>query len=370
MRIPSFLQVGLLSVLLALTNCRAEPTPTAVREELLAVRRAAVEYLLTQQGEDGGWHSRTHGILRGGQAYTPFLTDALLDLRPAGSQLERALDRAFQFIQQGLDTAGVLGRSNPLVAEYPVYATALALKVWSEAGNYLDSLKPAPSLEFLLSQQFNESRGIGPDHPAYGGWGFGETQLAYGEVGHLDLSHTRRVLEALAARALPDTAAAWAQAAVCLERLQQSNGGFCASTYTLGANKADRPGQREVPYATATADGILALLALPHPPVAKVSAARDWLLSHEDWRAPAGILPGQPGDWDKVLFYYHLCVRAQAHSSLAIEDQWPKLLLEQVRDRQSANGSFSNPWGAPNKEDDPLLATTLVIKAINAAVRR
>ncbi|MEO1655091.1 MAG: hypothetical protein AAFU64_16205 [Bacteroidota bacterium] len=39
---------------------------------------SAIDYLWHQQGEDGGWHSAEHGILRGGQAYTPFILDALL----------------------------------------------------------------------------------------------------------------------------------------------------------------------------------------------------------------------------------------------------------------------------------------------------
>jgi hypothetical protein len=36
-----------------------------------------------------------------------------------------------------------------------------------------------------------------------------------------------------------------------------------------------------------------------------------------------------------------------------------------VSEKQSEDGSFSNPNGAPNKEDDPLLATALAIIALS-----
>ena len=40
----------------------------------------AAEYLWNQQAEDGGWHSHTYGLLRSGQALTPFVLDALLQI--------------------------------------------------------------------------------------------------------------------------------------------------------------------------------------------------------------------------------------------------------------------------------------------------
>ena len=56
-------------VLLAAAGCSRTPR---------AALPHAVEYLWSQQASDGGWHSRTYGLLRSGQALTPFVLDALL----------------------------------------------------------------------------------------------------------------------------------------------------------------------------------------------------------------------------------------------------------------------------------------------------
>ncbi len=42
--------------------------------------RTTAEYLWTQQGEDGGWHSETHGLLRGGETWTPFVAHYLFQI--------------------------------------------------------------------------------------------------------------------------------------------------------------------------------------------------------------------------------------------------------------------------------------------------
>src|SRR5215470_3712136 len=75
------------------------------RESGSALRKAA-DYLWAQQAEDGGWHSRTYGLLRSGQSLTPFILDALLDLKdhPAG-----AVERAIAFIKKNTNADGALG---------------------------------------------------------------------------------------------------------------------------------------------------------------------------------------------------------------------------------------------------------------------
>ena len=161
-----------------------------------------------------------------------------------------------------------------------------------------------------------------------------------------------------------------------MDRIQNSDGGFCSSSHTLGANKADDKDHQCVSYATATADGILALASLPELPTEKIQAAANWLCQNEDWSAPSGIQPDRPGNWDQVLFYYNLSVRAQAYATLEqlallpskVSRRWRSSLVAVLQGRQAVDGSFSNPWGAPNKEDDPLLATALVIRALNAAL--
>lgn len=360
-----------------LSSCHKESSPT--QEEFLnsarELQQKAVQYLLNQQGEDGGWHSTTHGILKGGAAYTPYILDVLVEDHTLAINKVDVL-AGYNFLTEQLDSNGVLGQKSPYVVEYPVYATSYFLKVWPREQSGLDTTLQLHFEEYLLQQQFNEARGISPDHPAYGAWGFGEQNLPLGEVGHIDLSHTRRVLEAFRAAGFSPTHPCWAQAAVFLSNLQRADGGFCSSTYTLGANKADDQNHTCVSYATATADGLLALLALPVKDTDRITAAARWLLANEDWHQVSGITPGRPGDWERVMFFYHLAVRAQAYVQLerlnilvkTENDDWRKEVVEILADQQVQDGSFRNPWGAPNKEDDPLLATALALRAINAVM--
>src|SRR5262245_4588407 len=100
--------------------------PPAAKQ--IASLRAACQYLWGQQADDGGWHSKQYGVLRSGQALTPFVLHALLQVpenvcpRPAGG-----VDRALQFIREHIDEHGALGHTDPDISEYPVYSTAYAI---------------------------------------------------------------------------------------------------------------------------------------------------------------------------------------------------------------------------------------------------
>lgn len=331
----------------------------------------AVEWLLRQQAEDGGWHSQTHGILKGGQAYTPYILDALSDHLGEGATGVEGLHSGLSFLLESMDSLSVLGRTSGPVVEYPVYATSYAMRAISKSPIVFDTTFAPAMVNYLLNQQFNENRGIPPDHPAYGAWGFGETDLPYGEVGHVDLSHTRRALETLRSTGYSTDDPVFRRARVFLDRLQKKDtpdfdGGFCASAYSTGTNKADTYEDYCVSYASATADGILALLATGiSQDDPQIQAARTWLLDHPRWDYVEGIPPDQPGNWGRVLFFYHLSVRAQAYAALG-EEGWEGEVLSLLAEHQRPDGSFSNPYGAPNKEDDPLLATAFVLRALNA----
>nr|WP_020534258.1 prenyltransferase/squalene oxidase repeat-containing protein [Lewinella cohaerens] len=364
-----------LFAILTVTGCRKGDTPNKgdISIKAINIQKKAINWLLTKQAEDGGWHSETHGILRGGAAYTPYILDALQESNAIDSQ-DTCSSNGYAFLLQQLDSTGAIGQKGAYVVEYPVYATSYLLKTWANSPLIFDTLFQLHFEKYLLSQQFTEQRGITPDHPAYGAWGFGEQHLPIGEVGHIDLSHTRRVLEAFQHANLSPTPPCWPKAGIFLERLQNKDGGFCSSTYTLGSNKADDQTHKCVSYATATADGLLALLSFPEKNSRKIELAARWLLVNENWEQVSGITPGRPGNWEKVLFFYHIAVRAQAYSRmndlnlLPADNDWQQQVVTLLAEKQLSDGSFTNPWGGPNKEDDPLLATALAIRALNAVI--
>jgi len=345
----------------------------------------AAGYLWQQQGEDGGWHSPTHGIARAGAAWTPFVLHALLQVPgdvapvPAGG-----VDQALAFLRARVDSAGALGRSGP-VLEYPNYATAYALHVFVDAGAPADSALVRRMATYLAGEQFVEARGVTPDNPGYGGWGFGETNLAPGEFGHVDLSHTRRVLGALRAAGALDSATAGAAGAF-LRILRKDtddprpqppaggrgtfDGGFYASPVTFGVNKGGVGDDGTFrPYATATADGLIGLLDTGHSvDSAPAQAALAWLREHPGWDFATGLPEDDPAQWQRVMRLYHIATRAEAYARTG-ETDWQAAALTVLAGLQRADGSFANPDGGANKEDDPVLGTALAIEALVRAVR-
>ena len=306
-------------------------SPPTVEPDSRQMLERAAAYLWSQQGADGGWHSPTHGIAAGGQAWTPFVLHALLqvpeDVAPAPAG---GVDRALAFLRAQVDSAGAMGRSDPPVLEYPNYATAYAIRIFVAAGTTEDTVLVRRMARYLAAEQFDESRGFTPDMPAYGAWGFGETNLGPGEAGHTDLSHTRRVLGALrAARALDADAAA---AATRFLRMVQKHpddrrpqppgggegtydGGFYASPVTLGVNKGGvLPDGTFRTYATATADGLIGLVEAGHSVDSEpVQAALRWLRDHPGWDFPTGLSDDDPAQWQRVMRLYHVSTRAEAY---------------------------------------------------------
>ncbi len=372
------------AIVLCFTGCdRPEPSPA----DRLAM---AAEYLWSQQAEDGGWHSETHGLLRGGQAWTPFVLHALLQV-PKGvyAAPESGVERGLQFIRDHVNEEGVLGLSDPVVLEYPNYATAYALRVFAEHGAPEDSSLIRRMSDYLEAQQFTEQRGIPPSNPAYGAWGFGETNLASGQIGHIDLSHTRRALQGLRSAGLADSSA-FLNVMTFLHFIQKHpddrrpqppgqvisdssiyDGGFYASPTAEGINKGGSIHNDEGEpmyfrtYASTTADGILALLAAGHDRSGQVVRdAEDWLLGHPDWETQAGIPLDDPGQWHRVMFFYHIAVRTEAYDALDEPGPWRDEVFQLIAPHQHSNGYFANPEGAPNKEDDPLLATAMMVEAL------
>ncbi len=373
------------------------------------IQRAAA-YLWSKQSPDGGWHSETYGLLRSGQALTPFVLYALLQVpeevvaRPAGG-----VQRGLEFLRRHLRDDGALGYADPDVLEYPNYATAYALLCFLHASKPEDRARIERMADYLAAQQYSVEDGFSPDHPAYGGWGFGGARSP-AEPGHLDLAHTRRVLQALAAAdRLSAKASARAERFLLLlqkhplrpeagaraERFRlplqkhphesrpqplpseaepsraRFDGGFYFSPVVLAANKGrlDAEGNWRS-YTSATSDGVLALLAAG---VARddprVRRAGEFLRQHPRLDYPQGIPapPEHPEPWGEAIHFYHLAVRAEAYDRVDGPKGWRAQIAQLLASEQQPDGSFVNRASPLMKEDDPLLATALAVTALRFA---
>jgi prenyltransferase beta subunit len=322
------------------------------RDNGSALQRAA-QFLWAQQSEDGGFHSTTYGLLRSGQSLTPFVLDALLDVPETAFRAKpAAIDRAFEFIKKNTNADGALGQMDETAADYPNYATALAVTTMMKARN-ARNFDVAPMVAHLRAQQFSEANGWQREDRPYGAWGMGGLIHRPPETGHVDLSMTRYVLEALRASGVPASDPAITKALVYLERSQNDDGGFYFSTVNPEINKAGEANGNFASYGTATADGLLALRAAGVPDQDdRVAKATQWLKAHHQPDHAPGFDGTARESWGSGLRFYY--ASAISKTGLGLPVTLPP---------QDKNGSFRNP-NKMVKEDDPLIATVFAVQVL------
>lgn len=352
------------AILLALAGCAPTPQP--------ALKKAAV-WLWSQQEGDGGWHSHTYGLLRSGQSLTPFVLDALLDVPEDVCPRPRArVARAVAFLRAHTLPSGALGLADRDVPDYPNYATALAVSALSRARLSGWQAQIAPMAAELRSQQFTEQNGWRPADPAYGAWGMGGDRRIPPITGHVDLSMTHYVLDALRAAGASDSDPALASARVFVERCQNfdprhpdsADGGFFFSTTEADTNKAGQDGAHFRSYGTTTADGIMALLATGHAlSDPRVAAAQRWLSAHHRDMSVPGFAGEAYQRWPQGLAFYYSAASMRAFRELHMDPGAG--VWEGLRNTQRGDGSWANPENLV-KEDDPLIATAFAIRALAA----
>jgi hypothetical protein len=324
-----------------------------------AALRRGCQYLWSRQASDGGWHSGAYGLLKSGQSLTPFVLNALLAVpeqtcRPPSGRV----DRAIAFLRRNTNAEGAVGKMDPLLYDYPNYATALTVLALRRAARPGSSEAVAPLVAWLRTQQFTEAHGWKHDDPAYGGWGIGGEARDAPYPGHVDLSMTRHVLQALAAAGVPLSDPAFTRARVFVERCQNPDGGFFFSPVVLDANKAEEDGSRYRSYGTATADGILASAALGDAPDSdRLCAARQWLTAHDRPDGAPGFIGPAYQRWTRGLRFYYAGAGAEALGRCRRD------LAASLIAAQNTDGSWWNPETLV-KEDDPLIATPFAVMAL------
>jgi len=334
----------------------------------------AAEYLWIQQAEDGGWHSHTYGLLRSGQSITPFVLQALLEVSEDNYSLPGTrVDRAIAFIQSNTRSDGALGMTDPTIPDYPNYATALAISAIYKAQRPGWERQIQPMVEYLRTQQFTEQNGWRREDPAYGAWGMGGDRRVPPNTGHVDLSMTRHVLEALRAGGVPISDPTFERARVFVERCQNfdaqladdADGGFFFSTTEFDINKAGHDGKHFRSYGTTTADGILALLAMGRPLGDEhVVAAERWLIRHHRDMEVPGFVGEMYHRWPRGLAFYYASASTLAFRAFQVNAG--NKVTDGLKQTQRADGSWVNPENLV-KEDDPLIATAFAIRALVAS---
>jgi hypothetical protein len=333
----------------------------------------AAEYLWNQQSSDGGWHSKTYGLLGSGQSLTAFVLEALLQIPAEVYALPEAkLNLGLAFIRKNTRPDGALGMADPGIPDYPNYSTALAVSALGRARRPGWETQVRSMVAYLRGQQFTEQNGWHRHDPAYGAWGMGGDRRTPPDTGHVDLSMTRYVLEALRAAGVPAGDPIFERSRIFVERCQNfdpqrpddADGGFFFSTTEHDTNKAGHDGKRFRSYGTTTADGILALLATGAARTdQRVVAAKRWLTSRHRGMEVPGFAGEAYQRWPRGLSFYYSAASAQAFRALNLDQG--SSTIETLKRTQRADGSWVNPENLV-KEDDPYIATAFAVRALIA----
>jgi hypothetical protein len=236
------------------------------------------------------------------------------------------------------------------------------------------------TMNYLLAAQQRERQGVTPAELDYGGWnhtGGDETDGRF--AGETSLSVTSFALEALERQqALDDSARA--AALTFLARCQNfdpehgaGDGGFFFTPIAddprnkAGSTERNGPPPRAQSYGSATADGIVALLACGLPADdPRVQAGLVWFSHTTRLDVPPGFGSGELAvrSRDALQLYYQLALARLIHrlpkSALAKHGQQ---LCNQLIELQQPNGSWRNE-NPLMREDDPLIATGLALAAL------
>ena len=181
-------------LLLAEAGCVARPHSRPWRK--------AARICGASQADDGGWHSHTYGLLRSGQSLTPFVLDALLagsgaGLSRAGREKSIAPSPSFA---ANTRPDGALGMTDPRHSglselldrarrERALPGAPAGLEAAGRADGCLSARAAVHGTERLAAAKIR----------AYGAWGMGGDRRTPPDTGHVDLSMTRYVLDALRA---------------------------------------------------------------------------------------------------------------------------------------------------------------------------
>jgi hypothetical protein len=339
--------------------------------EATASLEKGIAFLLRQQADDGIWHSAHYGNLREGAGVTALVLASLAENQshlPEGA-IER-MQRAVEVLSVSIDEHGyVANASGP---DYADYASALVLEADRIAGLGLSPERRRKLVDYLVRAQLDEADGFQPDSLDYGGWDLTGWMTGHRPTTGTNISVSTFVIAALSHhREIGDVNEALTRAGRWLEGCRNGDGGFhFHPRIDHDGNKAgwsDETRMAALSYGTCTADGLRALVSLGVPADdSRVTGATAWLSRETDIAGVPGFRDDADGEtWKAGLRFYYLAALARVLPFLEPDASAARRrsIMESLVESQAVDGSWSNP-GARMREDDPLIATSFAIVAL------
>jgi len=362
---------------------------------------AAAAFFVGCQSPNGSWVSDVYGPFKDGVSLTPLVLPALLTL-PAGKDVEPTCRKGADYLASKVQRDGTIDGGQYGIT-YPVYTSAGAVQVLSHPDNGRHRKARDAWLAYLRERQLTEDLGWRPADKPYGGWGYsprlprkpkpGEPLLPLTES---NLSATLFAMEALRAAGSKTDDPAIHKALTFIQRCQNytddpklreeafDDGGFFFIYDDPVRNKAGTLGkdgkgrERYASYGSTTADGLRSLLLCGRPlDDPRVATARTWL--ETNFRSDI-----HPGKYAKDLehnrggvYYYYCNSVARAFRAVRLKEiqtprgrvKWAEVLADELLRKQRKGGTWSNPL-VPQREDDPLVATSLAVLALASIAKQ
>lgn len=146
--------IALVILLFSVLSCKTK------EEKFEDAYKIAVEWLWSQQSEDGAWHSETHNVLKDGKVLTPYILYYLLQVPDqVYPKNKSSIDRAIHFFENDIWV-----RDTMISENYPNYAAAYALRIYTLIK--INDWRQWKLATYLRDQQFTEKRGTPPESMA------------------------------------------------------------------------------------------------------------------------------------------------------------------------------------------------------------
>jgi hypothetical protein len=345
--------------------------------------RRGVEFLMSQQADDGGWHSETYGSMRQGAAVTSSVVYAISHAPPDELAARKdALLRAVAFLRQGISKKGYVVNPDGS-ADFPTYATSMLLNANDRLKLPFTDDEVSRLAEFISDAQLTETREFEEDSVHHGGWDLMGAQRIIGQTSGTNVSISRFATEALALKKDAVSIAARARVrrwSTGIQNLPGDGGFFFTPDVYSDNNKAlfdkdkkDKDIRRPRAYGTCTCDGVLLLIATGlTADDQRVAAGIKWLVDHPN----VDLVPGfqkdaQATKWQQGLRYYYYVALARTLPYLPAEEATKRrsALIKVLVDSQKSDGSWENS-SARMREDDPLICTSFAITALGTLLNQ
>jgi hypothetical protein len=368
---------------------RREDNESISTERVRECLYRGLDWLRSQQSDQGSWHSSTYGQMRPGAGNTALIVYALSSLD--GEARDRfgkdRLQLAIQFLLSSLDAQGFV-RSSGEATDYPTYSTALTLLALKRLDDSSFVKERSRLVAYLIKSQRSEQQSFNIYDPQYGAWDQTGGRDAATQISpQVDIAITAIVLEALQGEVGVDRSV-FARAEVFLNRCQNLkksaansgqlhadvDGGFFFTT--LAGDPRNKAGvvtshdglERPRSYSTATIDGMRALIACGvSDDDERVRRGSQWLTEHAEFDVVPGFIDEEAQrTWAIGLRFYYWAGLAQVLPLMpdTYRHQCRPELLQKLASLQRFDGSWENESHAM-REDDPLIATAFAILTLS-----